>query len=65
MTKQEQIEMVKDQGRQGFLFGVDVKHSHDMYELLKNEIRCAEVYGDTDKDERKEIVAKIRGGEID
>jgi len=59
------IEMVKDQKRQGFFFGVDVKHAHDMYELLKNEIRCSEIFGSTDKDERKYIVEKIRGGEID
>ena len=59
------IEMVKDQKRQGFLFGVDVKHAHDMYELLKSEIKCAEIYSDTDKNERKIIVEKIRNGEID
>ena len=59
------LEMVKDQKRQGFFFGVDIKHAHDIYELLKNDIRCAEVYGDTKKDDRKDIVERIRGGEID
>lgn len=59
------IQLVKDEGRQGLLFGVDVAHSHDMYELLKKEIRVAEVYGDTPKEERKYLIDKIRNGEID
>jgi len=59
------IELVKDQKRQGILFGVDVAHSHDMYELLKNDIRAAEVYGDTPKEQRRYFMEKVRGGEID
>lgn len=58
------IELVKS-GRQGILFGVDVAHAHDMYELLKNDIRAAEVYGDTPKEERKTLIEKTRNGQID
>jgi hypothetical protein len=47
------------------LFGADVAHAHNMYELLKNDIRAAEVYGDTPKEERKILIEKIRNGEID
>jgi superfamily II DNA or RNA helicase len=58
------IELVKE-GRQGILFGVDVAHAHDMYELLKNDIRAAEIYGDTPKEERRHLMEKIRNGETD
>ena len=58
------IELVAE-GRQGIVFGVDVKHAHDMYELLKEKIRAAEVYGDTPKEEREEIMRKVKAGEID
>ncbi len=58
------IELVRND-RQGILFGVDVAHAHDMYELLKNEIRAAEVYGYTPKEERRVLIEKIRNGEID
>lgn len=59
------IELVKEEGRQGILFGVDVAHSHDMFEILKKEIRVAEVYGDTPKEQRQYLMEKIRNGEID
>lgn len=59
------LSLVKDEGRQGILFGVDVAHAHDMYEMLNKEIRVAEVYGDTPKDERRYLMEKIRNGEID
>ncbi len=59
------IELVRDEGRQGILFGVDVAHAHDMHEILKNEIRVAEIYGDTPKDQRQYLMEKIRNGEID
>lgn len=59
------IELVKEEGRQGILFGVDVVHSHDMFEILKKEIRVAEVYGETPKEQRRYLMEKIRNGEID
>lgn len=59
------IELVKDEKRQGILFGVDVAHSHDMYEILKKEIRAAEIYGDTPKDQRQYLMQKAKNGEID
>ena len=59
------IELVRDGKRQGILFGVDVEHSKAMYELLKNEVRVAEVYGETPTEERRALMAKIRNGEVD
>lgn len=58
-------ELVRDGKRQGILFAVDVEHSKAMHALLKNEVRCAEVYGETPTDERRVIMSKIRNGEID
>jgi superfamily II DNA or RNA helicase len=59
------IELVRDQKRQGILFAVDVAHSKSMFDLLRKEMRAAEVYGETPTEERREIMARIRGGEID
>lgn len=59
------IELVRDGKRQGILFAVDVEHSKAMCELLKKEVRCAEVYGETPTEERRAIMSKIRNGEID
>lgn len=59
------IELVRDGKRQGILFNVDVAHSKSMYELLKNEVRAAEVYGDTPKEKRRYLMEKMRNGEID
>lgn len=58
------IDLVR-QDRKGILFGVDVAHAHDMYELLKNEIKAAEIYGYTPKEERRILIEKIKNGEID
>lgn len=58
------IEMVRA-GRQGILFAVDVDHSKAMYELLKKEVRAAEVYGETPTEMRRDLMKKIRNREID
>lgn len=58
------LELIK-QGRQGILFAVDVDHSKTLCDLLKNKVRAAEIYGETDKDERREIIAKAKNGEKD
>lgn len=54
-----------EQGRQGILFGVDVAHAKSMYQILKNKIRAAEIYGDTPTEERRHIIELARNGEID
>ncbi len=59
------VQLVKEQGRKGILYAVDVAHSKAIYDLLKKHVRVGEVYGETDKDERRELMAKIRAGEID
>jgi superfamily II DNA or RNA helicase len=59
------IELVRDCKRQGILFSVDVAHSKAMKALLGNEVRVAEVYGETPIEERREIMARIRNGEVD
>ena len=58
------IELVRS-GRQGILFAVDVAHSKAMHEILKKEVRSAEIYGETPTEERRELMKKIRNGEID
>lgn len=65
MIAKRVIEMVRDAKRQGILFAVDVEHSKAMYELLRNEVRAAEVYGETPTEERRLIMQRIRNGEID
>lgn len=59
------LELVKEHKRQGILFGVNVAHSHALYEMLKNDVRATEVYGDTPIEERRQIMAAIKNGEID
>lgn len=59
------IKAVKEEGRKGIVFAADVHHSHTLYELLKDHVRAAEVYGTTDDDERSSIIEKVRAGEID
>lgn len=58
------LEYVKDQGRQGILFGVDVAHAHAMYELLKHECTAIEIYGDTPKEERRYMIERLRNREV-
>jgi len=58
------IELVKS-GRKGILFGVDVKHSHDMFLILKDKIKVEEIYADTLKDIRRDIIKRLRNNEID
>ncbi len=59
------VQLVKEQKRQGILFAVDVAHSKAMYQLLKDKVRAVELYGETPKDERAEIIARIRNKEVD
>lgn len=59
------LNLIKERKRQGIIFGADVAHSHTLYEMLKNEVRAAEVYGDTPLEERRAIMAAIKNGEID
>lgn len=59
------IDLVKNKGRQGILFAVDVAHSKAMYDILKDHVRAAEVYGDTPKELRREIIEKVKNKEID
>ena len=59
------LEYIKEQKRQGILFGVDVAHAHAMYELLKKDCRAIEIYGDTPKDERRYLIEKLRNQEVD
>lgn len=59
------IELVKEEKRQGILFGVDVAHSKAMADILKKEVRVAEIYGETDKEERRDLMKRVYGGEID
>lgn len=65
MIAKSLIELVRDGKRQGILFAVDVEHSKAMYELLKKEVRAAEVYGETPVEERRRLMGQIRNGEID
>lgn len=65
MIAKRLIELVRDGKRQGILFAVDVEHSKAMHALLKNEVRAAEVYGETPVEERRRLMAQIRNGEID
>ena len=58
------IELVRS-GRQGILFGVDVEHSMAMHDLLRKEVRVAQVYGETPTEERREIMQRIRNREVD
>jgi hypothetical protein len=56
---------VKDEKRQGILFGVDVAHAQAMAEILRHEVRVGQVYGETPKEERRELMKRVRGGDID
>lgn len=59
------LQLVQEENRQGILFGVDIEHSKAMAKLLSPYVRVAEVYGETPKEERREIIRKIHAGEID
>lgn len=59
------ISTVRDEGRKGILYAVDVAHSKAMCNLLRKEVRVGEVYGETDKEERRELMKQIRAGDID
>jgi superfamily II DNA or RNA helicase len=59
------IKAVKEEGRQGILYAVDVAHSKAMCKLLAKELRVGEVYGETDKDERRDFIKRINDREID
>ncbi len=59
------LQYIREEKRQGILFGVDVAHAHAMYELLKNECKAIEIYGETNKDERRYSMEKLRDGNVD
>jgi len=59
------IDLIKNKKRQGILFAVDVEHAKAMFNMLKDHVRAAEVYGDTPKEVRRELMDKARNGEID
>jgi superfamily II DNA or RNA helicase len=59
------VQLVKEQGRKGILYAVDVNHSKAIFDILKKDVRVGEVYGETEKEERRELMARIRAGEID
>ncbi len=60
------VKAVKEEGRQGLLFAVDVAHSKALADMLrKHNVKVREVYGETDKDERRETMALARKGEVD
>lgn len=65
LIAQRIIAAVKDEKRQGILFGVDVAHAQAMAALLEKEVRVGQVYGETPKDERRELMKRVRGGDID
>jgi superfamily II DNA or RNA helicase len=65
MIAKRVIELIKNDKRQGIIFAVDVDHSKAMYELLKNEVRAAEIYGETPIEERRRLMKQIKNGEID
>jgi len=66
MITKRLVSAIQDDGRQGILFGVDVQHSKDMAQMLREVgVRVAEVYGETDKEERRVLMDKIRNREID
>jgi len=62
---QRLLQLIKDEGRKGILYAVDVAHSKAMFNLMKDKVRCAEVYGETPKDERRDMMERARNHEID
>jgi len=59
------VKAIKEESRKGIIFAADVHHAHTLYELLKDKVVAAEIYGTTDDDERAKTIEKVRNGEID
>lgn len=59
------IKAIKEENRKGILFGVDVAHAKAMAELLRKDVRVEEIYGETDKEERRAAMARVRSGNMD
>jgi len=60
------VKAVKEEGRMGILYAASVEHSKSLCKLLQESgIRVVELYGDTPKDERREIMRKIHNKEVD
>ncbi len=52
-------------GRKGVIFAASVEHSKSLCSMLSPHCVAAEIYGDTDDDERDLIMEKMRNGEVD
>jgi len=62
----DRVEELIKSGRQGVVFGADVKHSQDLCKMARERnISCAEIYGTTPDDERDILVQQIRDRKID
>lgn len=60
------VKAVREEGRNGILFAVDVQHAKDMATMLREKgIVTGEVYGETPKDERCELMEKVRNKKIE
>lgn len=60
------IKAVKEEGRKGILYAASVDHSKAMAKILEEAgLKVAEIYGETDKEERRETIESIKSGEID
>lgn len=60
------VKAVKEEGRKGILYAASVSHAKSLADLLRaNNISVAEIYGETPKEERRELMQKIHNKEID
>lgn len=60
------IKAVKEENRKGILYAASVDHSKAMAKiLLESGLRVAEIYGETDKEYRRESIIKFKNGELD
>lgn len=60
------IQAVQDEGRKGIVYAASVQHAKNLSEILRKAgLRIAEIYGETPKEERRELMKKIHAQEID
>ncbi len=59
------LDLIHNHKRQGMIFAADINHAKTLFSLLKDHCRAAEIYGETDKNVRKDIIQKLRQQEID
>ncbi len=59
------IDLIKIHQRQGIIFAANVEHSKALFDLLKGQVRAAEIYGDTPWEERQELIRQIKNKDID